>query len=110
MLAEAAQTASNRTEVLAAIKQASAATGSDFNYLLDTAMRESSLKPQAKSSSSSAVGLFQFVGQTWLGMIKQHGAQYGLGSYADAISESPDGHYHVDNAADHQAILALRND
>src|ERR1700679_4250298 len=110
MLAEAAQTASNRTEVLAAIKQASAATGSDFNYLLDTAMRESSLKPQAKSSSSSAVGLFQFVGQTWLGMIKQHGAQYGLGSYADAISESPDGHYNVDNAADHQAILALRND
>lgn len=110
MLAEAAQTASNRTDVLAAIKQASAATGSDFSYLLDTAMRESSLKPQAKSSSSSAAGLFQFVGQTWLGMIKQHGAQYGLGSYADAISESSDGHYHVDNAADHQAILALRND
>jgi len=110
MLAEAATAAANRTDVLAAIKQASAATGSDFNYLLDTAMRESNLKPQAKSETSSASGLFQFVGQTWLGLIKQHGAQYGLGSYADAISQESDGHYRVDNAADRQAILALRND
>jgi len=110
MLAEAATAAANRTDVLAAIKQASAATGSDFNYLLDTAMRESNLKPQAKSETSSASGLFQFVGQTWLGLIKQHGAQYGLGSYADAISQGSDGRYRVDNAADRQAILALRND
>jgi hypothetical protein len=110
MLAEAATAAANRTDVLAAIRQASAATGSDFNYLLDTAMRESSLKPQAKSETSSASGLFQFVGQTWLGLIKQHGAQYGLGSYADAISQEPGGRYRVDNAADRQAILALRND
>jgi hypothetical protein len=109
MLAEAA-TAANRTDVLAAIKQASAATGSDFNYLLDTAMRESNLKPQAKSETSSASGLFQFVGQTWLGLVKQHGAQYGLGSYAGAISQDSDGHYRVDNPADRQAILALRND
>jgi hypothetical protein len=64
MLAEAATAAANRTDVLAAIKQASADTGSDFNYLLDTAMRESSLKPQAKSNTSSASRLFQFVGQT----------------------------------------------
>jgi hypothetical protein len=110
MLAEAATAAANRTDVLAAIKQASAATGSDFNYLLDTAMRESNLKPQAKSETSSASGLFQFVGQTWLGLIKQHGAQYGLGSYASAISQDCDGRYRVDNPADRQAILALRND
>jgi hypothetical protein len=110
MLAEAATAATTRTDVLAAIKQASAATGSDFHYLLDTAMRESSLKPQAKSSSSSASGLFQFVGQTWLGLIKQHGAQYGLGSDADAITQESDGHFRVDNSADRQAILALRND
>jgi hypothetical protein len=110
MLAEAATAAANRTDVLAAIKQASAATGSDFNYLLDTAMRESNLKPQAKSETSSASGLFQFVDQTWLGLVKQHGAQYGLGSYASAISQDSDGRYRVDNPADRQAILALRND
>jgi len=110
MLAEAATATANRTDVLAAIRQASAATGSDFNYLLDTAMRESSLKPQAKSESSSASGLFQFVGQTWLGLVKQHGAQFGLGADANAISQTSDGRYQVDNAADRQAILALRDD
>ena len=109
MLAEAANASANRSDVLAAIRQASVATGSDFDYLLNTATRESSLNPQAKSDSSSASGLFQFVGQTWLGMVKQHGAQFGLGSYASAISQDGDGHFKVDNAADHSAILALRN-
>lgn len=111
MLAEATTTAqTTRSEVLSALRQASAATGSDFDYLLGTAMRESSLKPQAKSASSSAAGLFQFVSQTWLGMVKQYGAKYGLGSYANAISKGADGRYHADNSADRQAILALRND
>src|ERR1700744_3670579 len=110
MLAEAANVPSNRSQVLAAIQQASTVTGSDFHYMLDTAMRESSLDPQAKSGTSSASGLYQFTGQTWLGMIKQHGARYGLGSYASAISQDSDGHYRVDNPADRSAILALRND
>jgi hypothetical protein len=111
MLAEATTTAQiTRAQVLSALHQASAATGSDFGYLLGTAMRESSLKPQAKSASSSAAGLFQFVSQTWLGMVKTYGAKYGLGSYADAITKGADGRYQADNSADRQAILALRTD
>ncbi len=111
MLAEATTSATaTRSDVIAALHQASAATGSDFDYLLGTAMRESSLKPQAKSGSSSATGLFQFVEQTWLGMVKEHGAKYGLGSYANAITKGANGRYQADNAADRQAILALRND
>src|SRR6201996_8453265 len=110
MLAEATTTTSNRADVLAAIKQASAATGTDFNYLLDTATRESGLKSAAKAGTSSASGLFQFVEQTWFGMVKQHGSQYGLGSYASQISQGSDGRYHVDNASDRSAILSLRND
>jgi hypothetical protein len=110
MLAEAATASANRTEVLAALKQASASTGADFGYLLDTATRESGLKCTAKAGTSSASGLFQFVEQTWLGLVKQHGSQFGLGSYAGEISQSSDGRYHVENAADRQAILALRND
>ena len=108
MLTEAA--IATRNNVIAALHQASAATGSDFQFLLGTAMRESGLKPQAKSSTSSASGLFQFVEQTWLGMVKQHGAQYGLGSYANTISQGADGRCTVDSHADRQAILALRND
>ncbi len=110
MLAEAAQTASDKSQVIAVLRQASAATGSDFRYLLGTAMRESGLKTQAQSSTSSACGLFQFTGQTWLGMIKECGAKYGLGTYAKAISKDSDGRLDVDNAADRQAILALRKD
>lgn len=111
MLAEAnAAISSAPSGIVAALKSAAAQTGSDFRYLLDTAMRESGLKASAKSSTSSASGLFQFVDQTWLGLVKQYGAKYGLSSYAAAIRQGSDGHYHTDNPADRQAILALRND
>lgn len=111
MLAEAATAAlSTRNQVLADLRQAAAATGSDFSYLLGTAMRESSLKPSAKSNTSSAAGLFQFVSQTWLGMVKQYGSKYGLGSCAASITRQADGRYSVASPADRQAILALRND
>jgi hypothetical protein len=108
MLAEATTATSNRATVLAALSHAARATGTDFDYLLGTAMRESSLKPAAKSATSSATGLFQFVDQTWLGMIKNYGAKYGLGGYADAISQGADGRYRVADRADRSAILALR--
>ena len=110
MLAEAANAATDRTQILGALQRASAATGADFNYLLDTAMRESGLKPTAKAATSSAAGLFQFVDQTWLGMVKNCGAKYGLGDYANAISQGNDGRFHVANSADRRAILALRKD
>jgi len=95
--------------VVQALQKAAAATGSDFHYLLGTAMRESSLKPNATSSSSSATGLFQFIDQTWLGLVKEHGAQHGLGNFAEAITKQADGHYRADANAK-QTILALRKD
>lgn len=95
--------------VVQALQKAAAATGSDFHYLLGTAMRESSLKPNATSSSSSATGLFQFIDQTWLGLVKEHGAQHGLGNFADAITKQADGRYRADASAK-QTILALRKD
>ena len=99
-----------RSEVINALRQASAATGSDFRYLLGTAMCESSLRPDAHAADSSASGLFQFVQQTWLGMVKQYGAKFGLSSYANAIQQEPNGQYSVPNQADRAAILSLRND
>jgi hypothetical protein len=96
--------------VVAALKNAAAATGSDFSYLLGTAMRESSLKINAQSNTSSAGGLFQFLDQTWLGLVKNHGAKYGLGSLAQVISVTQDGRYHADNDADRGMILSLKKD
>jgi hypothetical protein len=54
--------------------------------------------------------LFQFVDQTWLGLVKAHGSKYGLGSLAGAITVAPDGRYHAANDSDRQAILALKKD
>lgn len=99
-----------RSSVVSALQKASAATGSDFNYLLKTAVRESGLKATAQASTSSASGLFQFVEQTWLGLVKQYGGKYGLSSYANAITKGSDGRYHVDNEADRESVLALRSD
>jgi hypothetical protein len=96
------------SNVVSALRNAAAVTGSDFHYLLGTAMRESSLKPGAQSSTSSAAGLFQFVDQTWLGLVKTHGAKYGLTSMADAIHVDEGGHYRAASDSDRQAILDLR--
>jgi hypothetical protein len=97
-----------RAGVVAALQNAAAATGSDFHYLLGTAMRESSLKANAQSATSSAAGLFQFIDQTWLGLVKGHGAAHGLGAEANAITRGTDGRWHAGFAQD--AILALRKD
>jgi hypothetical protein len=108
MLAEAARAATST--VVAALQKASAATGVDFRYLLGTAMRESGLQPQAHSNRSSASGLFQFVEQTWLSVVKEYGAKHGLASYANVIQKGEDGRYHAADAEDRKAILRLRND
>lgn len=108
MLAEAARAAT--ASVVTALQKAAAATGVDFNYLLGTAIRESGLKPTAKSGASSATGLFQFVEQTWLGVVKDYGSKYGLTSYANAIQKTDGGRYKVANPDDRSAILRLRND
>lgn len=57
--------------VVSAIREGAERTGTGFDYLLKTAQRESALAPDAKAKSSSATGLFQFIEQTWLSMVKQ---------------------------------------
>ena len=99
--------ASDQAAIVTALKNAADATGSDFHYLLGTAMRESSLKPQAQSSTSSAAGLFQFLDQTWLGLVKEHGAKYGLGREAGQITKQGDRFRCADDDS-RTAILALR--
>ncbi len=94
-----------------AIQRASQATGVDFSFLMKTAHRESGFNPNAKSGSSSAAGLFQFVGQTWLSTLKAHGAKHGYARYADLIEKGSDGQYHVSGGSEaHRAVMDLRLD
>jgi hypothetical protein len=91
-----------------AIASASASTGVDFHYLYHQARIESGLNPNAKASTSSASGLYQFTEQTWLATMKQHGAEHGLNWAANAITRGSNGHYYVSDAATKQEIMALR--
>lgn len=93
-----------------AIQRASAATGVDFSFLLGTAKRESGYNASAHAGTSSAAGLFQFVEQTWMATLKQHGAKYGYARYADLIQKGPDGRYHIDGAEARKAVMDLRFD
>lgn len=95
--------------IASALQFASERTGVEFDYLLKTAMRESSLDCQAKSRTSSACGLFQFTEQSWLGTVKKYGAELGLAKEAAAIEQNGN-RYRVENAAQRAEILALRND
>ena len=87
----------SRGVVEAAIQRASSATGVDFGYLMGAATRESGYNPNAKAKTSSATGLFQFLDQTWLATLKQHGATGCMATpaTADLIQRGPSGHYYV---------------
>jgi hypothetical protein len=92
-LARAAQ----RADVMSALRQAASATGTDFDYLLKTAQRESNFNPTAKAPSSSATGLFQFTNETWLNVLERYGDQHGVGK-----GET--------EGMTREQLLALRND
>ena len=95
--------------VEAAIRRASDSTGVDFDFLMRTARRESGMNPSAKAPTSSASGLFQFIEQTWLGTLKEHGRKHGYGQYADLIFRGDDGRWQVSGSA-RNVVLDLRFD
>lgn len=97
-------------KVAAHIRDAAETTGVPFEFLLAQANQESRLNPEAKSSNSSAMGLFQFTAGTWLEMVKKHGAEHGLDQYADAITRGSDGRWTVKDKDLKKEILDLRRD
>ena len=99
-----------RGAVQQAIYNAASATGVDFNYLFNQARVESSLNPNAKAPTSSATGLYQFIEQSWLGVVAKHGDEHGLSWAASAITRGNDGRYRVADPAMRSAILDLRRD
>jgi len=92
-----------------AIRAASEATGVGFDYLMNTASRESSLNPLARARTSSASGLFQFIDSTWLATMKEHGAEHGFAAEAAAIRPNGQG-FAVDDANMRARIMDLRFD
>ncbi len=92
-----------------AIDDASRRTGVRFDFLLDQARRESGFQPEAKATTSSASGLYQFIDQTWLRLMHEHGPRHGLSAEANEISVDG-GRFDVSTPAERQRILDLRMD
>jgi hypothetical protein len=109
MSAEAITQAPAQT-VTGAIYRASKLTGASFRYLLATAQVESNLNPNARVSTTSARGLFQFIEQTWLSTLKDSGRALGYGRYSDAIVRTRSGRMTVPDADMRRTILNLRQD
>ena len=109
-IADASRIDPSRLRIATSIKQASSTTGASFEYLLATAKMESNFNPKAAATTSSARGLYQFIDQTWLGTVKEAGAQLGYGKYAEAISKSSSGTYYINDPSMRDSIMKLRND
>ena len=95
-------------QVLTAVRDASRRTGTDFSYMMAKAAQESGFRPDARAATSSATGLYQFIDSTWLSMVKSHGREHGLGTYARHIVEQANGTHYVPDASMRQEILELR--
>jgi len=95
--------------VTGALRSAAQATGVDFEVLAAKAAMESGFRADAQASTSSARGLFQFIDQTWLGVVQEHGAEHGLADAAAAITRQGS-RLTVSDPAMRARILALRDD
>ena len=99
-------------EVIDSIKAASASTGVDFDFLVAQASVESGLRGNVRSHQphSTAAGLFQFNAQTWLRMMRDHGAEHGHGGLAAQITLRANGHLGIVDRAAEKQLLDLRQD
>jgi hypothetical protein len=95
-------------KVVDTIVKASDEAGVDPVYMMALADKESSFDTDAKAATSSAQGLFQFVARTWLEMIRDYGARYGLANEAAAVKGR--GSAITVTAGMRNRVLGLRND
>ena len=71
-------TVKGKEEVLSMLDEVAKTTGVDANLLKTFAAIESSFNPRAGAGTSTAKGLFQFINDTWTGMLDKYGKKYGL--------------------------------
>lgn len=94
-----------------AARVAIAATGVDANYLANLNRQENpSRRGDAANPLSSAVGDGQFTRSTWLAMIRQHGAQYGVPQDVIDQIEGTGDNTRVRDGQTQARLLAMRQD
>jgi hypothetical protein len=71
-----------RRHLVDKIVRAASATKMDPVLLMAIADKESSFATEVQAKTSSATGLFQFIESTWLRVVRDYGARYGLAAEA----------------------------
>ncbi|MCK9517250.1 MAG: transglycosylase SLT domain-containing protein, partial [Ottowia sp.] len=79
---EVTETAGGSGDIKSTIATYARKAGIDPSMATTFAAMESSLNPNAKASTSSAAGPFQFINSTWRSMLSKYGKKYGLDSNA----------------------------
>lgn len=98
-----------RRHLVELIVRASKVVGADPTLLMAVADKESSFSTAVKAQTSSATGLYQFIEQTWLGVIYEFGAKHGLAAEAKLIGRSGK-QFVVGDANERQRILDMRRE
>lgn len=98
-----------RRHLVDTIVRASKVVGADPTLLMAVADKESSFSTGVKAKTSSATGLYQFIEQTWLGVIYEFGAKHGLAADAKLIGRSGR-QFTIGNGDERQRILDMRRE
>ncbi len=98
-----------RRHLVDLIVRASRVVGADPTLLMAVADKESSFSTGVKAKTSSATGLYQFIEQTWLGVIYEFGARHGLAAEAKLIGRSGR-QFVIGDAGERQRILDMRRE
>lgn len=99
-----------RRHLVQKIVRAAQAVQTDPVLLMAVADKESSFITEVQAKTSSATGLFQFIERTWLGVVRDFGAKYGLAQDAALVVSGDNGRPTVTDPAERTRILELRRD
>lgn len=98
-----------RRHLVEMIVRAGRIVGADPTLLMAVADKESSFSTAVQAKTSSATGLYQFIEQTWLGVIFEFGRKHGLHAEAALIGRNGR-QFVVADANERQRILDLRRE
>ncbi|MFA6967318.1 transglycosylase SLT domain-containing protein [Bosea sp. (in: a-proteobacteria)] len=98
-----------RRHLVDTIVRAGKVVGADPTLLMAVADKESSFSTSVQAKTSSATGLYQFIEQTWLGVVSEFGVKHGLAAETKLIGRNGR-QFFISDAAERQRILDLRRE
>lgn len=99
-----------RRHLVQTIVKAAQAVQTDPVLLMAVADKESSFITAVQAKTSSATGLYQFIERTWLGVVRDFGAKYGLAQEASLVTNDANDKPVILDQAERARVLDMRRD